>query len=206
MRVLHVWVEIRHVFPESDSCQEASDGNDIQVAWPSLSSCGAESEQEAKSLGRLQPRFCSVVKSLHIQTQDLYSSLHWSSERGLGNTGPWIPAAPWPHFSVLTVFLNIHCCCLVAKSCPTLLQPHELKPIRFLCSWDFSGKNTAVGCRFLLQGIFPTQESSPCLLHWQANSLPLSHQGSPQYPLDSQKQIIVGSAVSKEQLANCGRE
>ena len=27
-------------------------------------------------------------------------------------------------------------------------------------------------------GIFPTQESNPCFLHWQVDSLPLSHQGS----------------------------
>ena len=36
-----------------------------------------------------------------------------------------------------------------------------------------------MGCHFLLQGIFLTQESNLCLLHWQADSLPLSHQGSP---------------------------
>ena len=28
-------------------------------------------------------------------------------------------------------------------------------------------------------GIFPDQGLSPCLLHWQADSLPVSHQGSP---------------------------
>ena len=28
--------------------------------------------------------------------------------------------------------------------------------------------NTGVGSHFLLQGIFPTQESNPYLLHWQA--------------------------------------
>ena len=28
-------------------------------------------------------------------------------------------------------------------------------------------------------GIFPNQGSNPCLLHWQAEPLPLSHQGSP---------------------------
>ena len=28
------------------------------------------------------------------------------------------------------------------------------------------------------QGLFPTQGSTPCLLHWQANSLPPSHLGS----------------------------
>ena len=33
-----------------------------------------------------------------------------------------------------------------------------------------------MGCHFLLQGIFPTQGSKPHLLHWQAGSLPLSHQ------------------------------
>ena len=30
-------------------------------------------------------------------------------------------------------------------------------------SWDSPGKNTAVGCHFLLQGVFQTQESNPCL-------------------------------------------
>ena len=29
------------------------------------------------------------------------------------------------------------------------------------------------------RGIFPTQGPNPCLLHWQVDSLPLSHQGSP---------------------------
>ena len=33
-------------------------------------------------------------------------------------------------------------------------------------------------CHFLLQGIFPALESNSCLLHWQADSLPLSYQGS----------------------------
>ena len=38
------------------------------------------------------------------------------------------------------------------------------------------GKNTGVGCHFLLQGIFLTQRLNSCLLHllnWQADSLPL---------------------------------
>ena len=48
-----------------------------------------------------------------------------------------------------------------------------------LCPWDFPGKNTRVGGRFLLQGIFLTQGWNPHLLHWQAGSLPLSHQEHP---------------------------
>ena len=59
------------------------------------------------------------------------------------------------------------------------LQPHGLQPTRLLYPWDSPVKNTSVGCHFLLQGIFPTQGSNPCLLHWQVDSLPLSHQGSP---------------------------
>ena len=40
-------------------------------------------------------------------------------------------------------------------------------------------ENTGVGCHFLLQGIISTQGLKPPLLHWQANSLPMSHLGSP---------------------------
>ena len=43
------------------------------------------------------------------------------------------------------------------------LGPQGLWPTRFLCPWDFLGRNTGVGCHFLLEGIFPTQGLSPCL-------------------------------------------
>ena len=43
-----------------------------------------------------------------------------------------------------------HCCCLAAKLCLTLLQPHGLLPTRLLCPWDFPGKNTEVSCHFFL--------------------------------------------------------
>ena len=59
------------------------------------------------------------------------------------------------------------------------LRSHGLQPTRLLCPRDFPGKNTGVGCHFLLQGIFPTQWSDPGLLHCQVGSLPLSHLGSP---------------------------
>ena len=38
----------------------------------------------------------------------------------------------------------------VAQSCPTLSDPHGLQPTRLLCSWDFPGKSTGVGCHCLL--------------------------------------------------------
>ena len=60
-----------------------------------------------------------------------------------------------------------------------LLQFHELQPDRLLCPWDFSGKNTGVGCHLLLQGNFPTQELNPGLLHWRQVLYWLSYAGSP---------------------------
>ena len=57
--------------------------------------------------------------------------------------------------------------------------PHGLQPARLLCPWDFPGRDTGVCYHFLLQGIFLTQGSNRCLLHWQADSLPLNHLGSP---------------------------
>ena len=41
------------------------------------------------------------------------------------------------------------------------LRPPGLWPPRLLCPWSFPGKNTALGCHFLLQGIFLTQGSNP---------------------------------------------
>ena len=37
-----------------------------------------------------------------------------------------------------------YCCCLVTKSCPTLLWLQRLWPTRLLCQWHFPGKNTWV--------------------------------------------------------------
>ena len=45
--------------------------------------------------------------------------------------------------------------------CDTFVTPWTA---RFLCPWNFPGKDTGVGCHFLLQGIFLTQESNLCLL------------------------------------------
>ena len=62
-----------------------------------------------------------------------------------------------------------------APSCPTLCNP--MNPTRLLYPWDSPGKNTGVGCHFLLQGIFPTQGSNPGLPHCRQTLYRLSHQG-----------------------------
>ena len=71
-------------------------------------------------------------------------------------------------------------CDKLLQSCLTL-QAYGLQPSRLLCPWNSPGKSTGVGCHAFLQGIFPTQGSSPhlllCLLHWQVGSLPLAPPG-----------------------------
>ena len=73
---------------------------------------------------------------------------------------------------------NVSVCMFSCTVMSDSVQSYGLQPARVLCPWDFPGENTVVGCLFPLQEIFPNQGSNPGrprLLHWQADSLPLSH-------------------------------
>ena len=88
-----------------------------------------------------------------------------------GNATGQVPASAgtmkstyWQRY-LWTSFLNswniqhcIVCMCSVSKLCPTLSKPMDCGRLGFLCPWDFPGKNTRVGCHFLLQGIFPPRD------------------------------------------------
>ena len=43
------------------------------------------------------------------------------------------------------------CCCYVASVVSDSVQPHRRQPTRLPRPWDSPGKNTGVGCHFLLQ-------------------------------------------------------
>ena len=94
---------------------------------------------------------------------------------------PFLPAptkyhppllAPWASYSVQPMHA-----CSVPQKCLTLCNPMNYSlpggPS------NSPGKNTGVGRHFLLQGIFLMQGSNLHLLHWQADSLPRGHMGSP---------------------------
>ena len=70
----------------------------------------------------------------------------------------------------------------IPQSYPTL-QPQRLWPIP--CPWKFPGKNTGMGCRSFLQGIFPLQGLNPHilrLLHWQVGGFFTNESlGKPQF-------------------------
>ena len=68
--------------------------------------------------------------------------------------------------------------CVSRSVASNSLQLHGLQTSRLLCPWDSPGKNSGVGCHFLLQGIFPIQELNPGLLHCRQIPYHLSPQGS----------------------------
>ena len=66
-------------------------------------------------------------------------------------------------------------CCVMCNSVAT---PRTVVHQTSL-SMGFSWQKYWSGLPFFLQGIFPTQGLNLCLLHWQVDSLPLNHHGSP---------------------------
>ena len=67
--------------------------------------------------------------------------------------------------------------CLVTESYLTLCDPTNGRPPG--CPWGFPGKNTGLGCHFLIQGDLPIQGLNPSLLLWECWVLTtLGHQWS----------------------------
>ena len=79
----------------------------------------------------------------------------------------------------IQALIGTPCVCVCPSVVSNSLQSHELEPTRLLYPWDFPGKNTAVGCHVLLQGIFPTQGSNLCLPHYRHTLYCRSHKGRP---------------------------
>ena len=77
----------------------------------------------------------------------------------------------------IRVFIIILFCYLLSRV--RLFITHRLQAARLLCPQNFLGKNPAVGCHFLYQGIFLTRTLNVGLLHCTQILYHLSHQGSP---------------------------
>ena len=81
---------------------------------------------------------------------------------------PWSVVQLWCQFHLILTAAKMQLHCMVSllywaqslQFCPSLCNPVHHSPTG---SWDSTGKNTGVGCRALLQGIFPTQGSNPGL-------------------------------------------
>ena len=68
------------------------------------------------------------------------------------------------HF-IHQIFIMCHalfcccCCCCVTSVVFDSVRPHRRQPTRMPHPWDFPGKNTGVGCHFLLQCMKVKSES-----------------------------------------------
>ena len=71
-------------------------------------------------------------------------------------------------------------CVLVTQLCLTLCDPMNCSLPGSSIHGNFPRKTTGVGCHFLLQEIFLSQGLNSHILHWQADSLPMNHLGSPE--------------------------
>ena len=75
----------------------------------------------------------------------------------------------------------LNCCCSVAMCHVQFLVTPWTVAHQSPLFVRFPRQEYWSDCHFLLLGIFPTQGSNTCLLHWQADSLPLSREGSPHH-------------------------
>ena len=71
-------------------------------------------------------------------------------------------------------------------------------------SMGFSSKSTGVGCHFLLQGIFPTQELNQGLLHCSQILYQLSYQGSPLFYSVQFSHSAVSNSLGPHELQHPG--
>ena len=148
---------------------------------------------------------CQASLSRGFSRQEYWNWVAISSSMGIFPTQGWNPeplmspglaggffttSAPWrpivhhlqAHLSLLSwdkfsnsFIRNKSVKVLVTQLCPTLCDSTDCS----FCPWDFTGKNTGVGCHFLLQGIFPTQGLNPSLPHCRWIAYHLSHCGKP---------------------------
>ena len=87
--------------------------------------------------------------------------------------------------------VGVSACVLSRLSHVQLCDSYGLQPFRPLYPWNSPDKNPGVGCHALLQGIFQTLGSNPCLLcflHWQVGSFTTSNTWKPKLGFNFFKQ------------------
>ena len=73
-----------------------------------------------------------------------------------------LPAEPIVHKIQVLCFSLLgccYCCCYIALVVSNSVKPHRQQPTRLHHPWDSPGKNTGVGCHFLLQCMKVKSES-----------------------------------------------
>ena len=115
--------------------------------------------------------FCLIFLSMGFSRQEYWSGLPCPSPGDLPDPGikSRSPALQADFFLLSEPLSENESHSVMSDS----VQPHGL-----YSPWNSPGQTTEVGSLFLLQGIFPTQELNPGLLHCRRILYQLSHKGS----------------------------
>ena len=105
--------------------------------------------------------WCPAVEDVEVQDPPCVCSSRGKLLRALGRCETHVSGACVRESSV-------------TRLCMTFYDPLDCSPPGFFVHGIFR-----VGCHFLFQMIFPTQGLDLSFLHWQVDSLPLSHLASP---------------------------
>ena len=73
----------------------------------------------------------------------------------------------------------VNICCLVSKLCPILFDPMDCSPPGFSVHGIFQARILESVVTSFSRGTSQPRDSTCSLLHWQLDSLPLSHQRRP---------------------------
>ena len=160
------------IFPQSATGQRKN----TPLFFSFLSSC-------IKGFSFLKLRTCDDAGfpyfiGLFLQERGSFFNVFTQADQFPRSQFPYTP--PRTLSSVCSLFKNVEwwasysvvwMCTVMSDS----LQPRGLQSTRLLCPWHSPGKNTGVGCCFLLQGIFPIQGSKAGLLPCRQFLYRLSH-------------------------------
>ena len=88
----------------------------------------------------------------------------WATVNGVAKSQTRLSDFPFPLAPLSKINCGLGgerycCCCKPLQSCLTLCDPIDGSPPGSPCSWDSPGKNTGVGCHFLLQCMKVKSES-----------------------------------------------
>ena len=111
-----------------------------------------------------------------LEGTDRQQSLHLARDQRQRMLGSHSSASA-SHPSRLLLISLAACVCTL--SCVWLFAISRTVAHQAPLSMGFSRQESGVGCHFILQGVFPIQGSNLGVLYWHADSLPLSHLGSP---------------------------
>ena len=155
-----------------------------QLAVSSGEEGGVHWKQKTRLWNKNQSVCCCCFKNNFQIFENFILFIYFDCAGSLFLHGPslvmasrWLPSScnAWPsHYS------GFSCCrawaleCLGFSSCGTWAQQLQLLGSRA----QANSCGTQASCS-AASGITLHQGSNPCLLHWQVDSLPLNHQGSP---------------------------